>query len=185
MDLLQGLSARGQKRICKGKISAGIIVMWSSLLLLMGEKFVLYYVRCGLEDMMYPIQSLPLFETCPWDVPVGAGLLTELLLLGCAGYLLGGVIIACSMFIPRMIDVCLIVLILVFVPMFLVSKDILFHYPNLTSLLYPDQLVYGWWDIDMGEQIFKTGRELLFTGTVAIFVGTVLFGIAGKRGQRL
>lgn len=184
MDLLQGLSAKGQKRIFDHKILAAFTVMGSGLLLLTGEKFVLYSVRCGLDNMMYPIQSLPVFETCPWNIPVVGGLMAELLLLLCAGVLLGGVTVACSMFIPRTIDVCLIVLILVFVPMFLFSKDFLFHYPILTSLLYPDQLVYGWRDIDIGEQVYKTGREIGWIGAGSLLAGMVLFGIAKIRGRR-
>lgn len=185
MDLLQGLSAKGQKKIFSNKILAAVITMCSGSFLLMIEKYVLYYVRCDMGNITFPIQSLTIFETCPWNVSISAVLVVEMFLLLSAGFLLGGVITVCSMFIPRTIDISLLILILVFVPMFVVSKEILFYYPNMTSLLFPTQLVYGWRDIDVGVQVYKTGKELLMIVIAAVLVGTVLLWIAQKRGQKV
>ncbi len=183
MNLMQKLSAKGQNKIFNNKILAAVIIMWSGILLLSAEKYFLYYARCGMENITYPIQSLSLFEDCPWNICIGVVIMVEILLLACAGYLLGGVIIFCSVFIPKTIDVCLIIMILVFVPMFIISREIMFRYPNMTSILYPDQLVYGWRDIDIGAQIYKTQKELQLIGAVAVLVGTVLLWISRKRGQ--
>lgn len=183
MNLLQGLSAKGQKKIFAAKISAAIFTMWSGLFLMMGEKYVLYYVRCDMGNIRFPIQSLTIFETCPWNIPIGGALAAEVFLLLCAGFLLGGVITVCSMFVPGTIDLCLLILVLVFVPMFVVSKELLFCYPNMTSLLFPAQFIYGLRDIDTGAQIYKPGKELLLTGTAAVLVGTVLLWIARKKGS--
>lgn len=185
MDLLQGLSAKGQGKIFSIKILAVVITMWGGLLLLAGEKYIFYWMRCGMEDITYPVQSLPLFENSPWRVSIGGVILIEILLLACAGYLLAGVITLCAMFIPGSMEVCLLVLVLVFVPMFLVPNEVLFRYPFLTSLLYPEQYVSGWWNVDTGDQVFKTGRQLARVCVAAISAGTILLLIARKRGQKV
>ena len=184
MDLLQGLSSKGPKQIFICKILAASITMWLGLFLLMSEKYILYYVRCKMQDITNPIQSLIIFENCPWNISIGAGIITEILILACGGYLLGSVIIFSSMFIPRALDVCLLILIVVFVPMFICPEEILFRYPNITTFLYPDTFIYGWRDIDIGKQVYKTQNELRLMGTVTILAGTVLLWLARKRGQK-
>lgn len=184
MDLLQGLSTKGKGKIFNYKILASIMIMCAGLVLLYGEKYLFYWGRCGLKNIRYPIQSVPVFEKCPWEISLGIGILTEVLLLLCAGYLLGGVIIFCSMLISKIIEVCLLVIILVFVPMFVISEEMLFRYPVLPSILFPSKLVYGWRNY-MGEQVYKTQKELLFLGGIVILIGTILLLLSRKRGQKL
>lgn len=184
MDLLQKLSAKGGTRIFTCQSAVAALIAWGGLCVLELEKFLLYAGRCGLKHITYPIQSLSLFETCPWDIPIGAAILVEILLLACAGYLLGGVITLCAMFLAGAIEVCLCILIVVFIPMYLVPEEFLFRYPALPSLLFPDLFVFGWRDIDTGEQVYKSGIELVLTGTVVMLAGTVLLCLAERRGQR-
>ncbi len=185
MDLLQSLSAAGQGCIFGVKTLAAWITMLGSLLLLITEKYVLYFWRCDLKNMTYPIQSLSIFSNCPWSVSIGVAILVEMLLLACGGCLFCGIVSLCSMLIPRTIEVCFLVLILVFVPMFLVSKELLFQYPILTSLLFPNQLTYGWWNIDIGEMVYKSQRELVFIGVATLLMGAMFLLLAKKRGQKV
>lgn len=185
MDLLQSLSAAGQSRIFGIKILAAWITMLGSLLLLITEKYVLYLLRCGLKNVTYPIQSLSIFADCPWRVSIGVVIIVEMLLLVCAGYLFCGIVSLCSMIIPRTIEVCFLVLILVFVPMFLVSEELLFRYPILTSLLYPKQLTFGWRDINIGEMVYKSQSEMVCIGVVTLLIGGIFLLLAKKRGQKI
>lgn len=185
MDILQGLSVKGQKKIFVYKILAAWLYAVAGLLLLMVEKYLIYKVRYGLEHAHYPIQSLTIFESCPWNISVGNALMVEILLLLCASFLLGAVIVLASMYIPRTLDVCLLILVLVFVPVFIFSKDILFHYPGITSYLFPDQLVYGWWDEDLGKHVYKTSRQFLIQGGSAVVAGLLFLWWAGKREKKI
>lgn len=185
MNLLQSLSATGQGHIFFIKILASWITMFSGLLLMVIEKYVLYHLRCGLRNVTYPIQSLSIFSDCPWRVSIGVAIIVEILLLGCAGYLFCGIVTLCSTIVPRTIEVCFFMLILVFVPMFLVSEELLFRYPILTSLLYPKQLTFGWRDINIGEMVYKSQSELVGIGVVTLLLGAIILLLAKKRGQKI
>lgn len=185
MDLLQNLSAAGQGKIFSIKILASLITMFGSLLILLTEKYALYHLRCGLEHREYPVQSLSIFSDCPWQVSIGTAIIVELLLLGCAGYLFCGMVTFLSFIVPRIIEVCFSMLILVFVPMFLVSEEFLFRYPILPSLLYPKQLTFGWRDINTGRMVYKSQNELILLGVVTLLTGAVFLLLAKKRGQKI
>ena len=183
MSILQKLSARGMRQIFFCKWAAAVLVMWGGLALLMAEKYLIYYGRCRMDHMEYPIQSLPLFESCPWHVSIGAGILLEFLLLACGGYLLGGVITVFSAIISKALDVCLLTLVLVFAPLFVVSEERLFRVPVLTTLVFPKLLMYGWRDTEIGEQVYKSQGELLAISILGIFMGTILFWLAQRRAR--
>lgn len=185
MELLQGLSAKGQGNIFCIKILAAGITMSGGLIFLMLEKYILYYLRCGLQNADYPIQSLSIFSDCPWNVSIGTAIAVEILLLGCGGYLLCGVVTWLAMIIPRIIEVCFLLLVFVYVPMFLVSDELLFRYPCLTSLLYPGLLTFGWRDIRTGSMVYKSQHELIVLGAVTLLTGTVFLVLAKKRGKKI
>ncbi len=186
MDILHALSTKGYGGVYRYKLIAIIMSIGIGLLLLYGEKYVLYQMRCSMEYGNCPIQSLGLFEDCPWQVSIWEGIIVELLLLFAGACFLLGIIVLCSMIVPRISEVCLATAMIVFIPNFVVSDEILFRYPFVSSLLFPDEYVCGFYateGIDSGKYVYKSAKEFVIMIALVGVVTAAMLWCAKRRGE--
>ncbi len=144
-------------------------------------KFLIYYVRYGISGMSYPIQSIPVFEHCGWNLSIGVYMAL------CVGFYMISVLCLCGLAFFARNDpekgagisvydfspyhtasyVCL-------------SEKILCFVPNMYSLMFPANILRGY----ENNWSFLSLKQLLLYGVVSLVAGAAMAVYAGRKGGR-
>lgn len=132
--------------------------------------------RYGLKHSSYPLQSLSLFEDCPWNISLMEAAILVLFLKIIGVILFTSLLQFCCLFFQKTIPSLVTSLLLTAIPYFFLSKKLLYSLPIPTSFFLLDGFLSGIYNIETGHYDFFSKKEfLIITGQVFFLILCFIF----------
>lgn len=128
--------------------------------------------RYGLKHSFYPLQSLSLFEDCPWNISLIEAAVLILFLKMIGTIVFTSLLQFCCLFFQKTAPCLVTSLLLTAIPYFFLSKKLLYSLPIPISFFLLDGFLSGIYNMETGHYDFFSKKEFL------ILTGQVLFLIS-------
>lgn len=170
----------GEKKFFLLQWGTVVVVAEVFFLITQALKFLIYYVRYGISGMSYPIQSIPVFEYCGWNLSIGVYMAL------CVGFYMISVLCLCGlafllvMILRKGLESVFTIFLLIILPPMCLSEKILCFVPNMYSLMFPANILRGY----ENNWSFLSLKQLLLYGVVSLVAGAAMAVYAGRKGGR-
>ena len=144
-------------------------------------KLMIYCARYHMTGFSYPIQSIDLFEKCPWKISVGGLVITGIVVQMVATVLFCGLTYLVVFIMKRNVESFFTVFLLIILPAMSFKSDILCRIPNLYELLFPVEMLCGY----ENYSVFVSLRYMAVYMLISVLASLLFVYLADRKGERI
>lgn len=174
MNIISKMCVKGGKSLFTSKLLTGLLVNETIVIIWWGLSLIIAGARYGLDGYNASIQSLYLFQECPWNLTILQVSILALGMLLLYGLLFNMTLCLVSVIAKNTIALLGILLGIIIIPCVLLPEKLFMKFPILSSYLYFDQFIFGVFDQETGRRVYMSMGELQQYAIISIIICIIL-----------
>lgn len=173
MHQINRIAINGNAKLYWTKVLLATIISSICAITFLGIDLLVNEITFGLGNLDYPIQSIPIFEECQWNVSIGTVLIFSFAIRTIGAVSLSIIIMVLELLLRDTIYLVMVTVGILFLPILMIGEKQLYHLPLPSSFLSLKGYITGIFDID-AERWFISSGEMIKLFVFATFLCIII-----------